>query len=175
MKADFSGLDEILLRFSLKSSVAPDRIEMSDSQPGELSLSKLLSSLKISLHKDTFVFLTFPPSGPEPPASLPQQMSFREKEGLTIITTLRSAVENQLEYTFPSRMITCEIHSSLEAVGFMAALTRNLTESGIGANPVSGFYHDHLFVPAASAEHATRVLTELAQEAASATSLNQPA
>lgn len=139
---------------------------MSDSQLGELSLSKLLSSLRVSMHKDTFVFLTFPSSGPEPSATLPQQMCFREKEGLTIITTVQSAQEYELEYIFPSRMITCEVHSSLEAVGFMAALTRKLTECGIGANPVSGFYHDHLFVPAASAEHAMRVLRELAHEAA---------
>ncbi|KAL9583480.1 MAG: hypothetical protein Q9212_002674 [Teloschistes hypoglaucus] len=148
---------------------------MSDPQLGELSLAKLLSSFRVSMHEDTFVFLTFPASGPEPPANLPQQMCFREKEGLTIITTVQSAQENELEYTFPSRMITCEVHSSLEAVGFMAALTRKLTECGIGANPVSGFYHDHLFVPAASAEHAMRMLMELAHEAAVAPSLNQPA
>lgn len=148
---------------------------MSNSLSGELSLSKLLSSLRVSLHEDTFVFLTFPPSGLEPPARLLQQMSFREREGLTIITTLQSALENELEYTFRSRMITCEVHSSLEAVGFMAALTRRLTECGIGANPVSGFYHDHLFVPAASAEHAMHVLTELAQEASFASSSNEHA
>jgi hypothetical protein len=36
------------------------------------------------------------------------------------------------------------VHSSLDAVGFMAAVTTRLAKINIGVNPVSGFYHDHL-------------------------------
>lgn len=136
---------------------------MSGSAPGELSLSKLFSTLRVSVHPDTFVFLAFPS---QPPTTLSSQMCFREKEGYTVISTLQSAKEHNLEGTFLCRMITCEVHSSLEAVGFMAALTQRLTERGIGANPVSGFYHDHLFVPAGCVEEAVKALEELADEAA---------
>ena len=129
---------------------------------GEMSLSRLLSSLRLCVHPDTFVFLALPS---QPPDTLFSQMCFREKEAYTVISTLQSAKEHNLEYTFPCRMITCEVHSSLEAVGFMAALTRKLTEKSIGANPVSGFYHDHLFVPVGSVGETVSALQELASEA----------
>ncbi|KAG4419083.1 hypothetical protein IFR04_007775 [Cadophora malorum] len=108
------------------------------SATGETSLSALLSTLKTALSPETFVFLTVP-NGQSPPPSLFIQMLFRETEGLTIITTKESAEAHKLEYIFPSKMITLDIHSSLEAVGFMAAVSAKLTESGIGVNPVSGF------------------------------------
>ena len=133
--------------------------------PGEVSLAKLLSSLRLSIHPETFVFITYPSSSSGPPPTLFQQMSFREKEGLTVITTLHSARRHRQDYTFPSRMITCEIHSSLDAVGFMAVLSRELTKKGIGVNPVSGFYHDHLFVPCGKADEAIQALERLAEQA----------
>ncbi|KAL8676482.1 MAG: hypothetical protein Q9186_007006 [Xanthomendoza sp. 1 TL-2023] len=138
---------------------------MPGSQAGELSPSKLLSTLRLSLHPVTFVFLTFPPTALPPPATLFQQMSFAEAEGLTIISSLKSVQEHHLDHTFPSRMITCDVHSSLEAVGFMAALATRLTQKGIGANPVSGYYHDHLFVAAGREDEAMAALEELAKEA----------
>lgn len=72
-------------------------------------------------------------------------------------------------------MITCEVHSSLEAVGFMAAISKSLTERGIGANPVSGFYHDHLFVPEGKEVEALMALEELAKEAALDSQIKPPA
>jgi hypothetical protein len=61
-------------------------------------------------------------------------------------------------------MVTLNIHSSLEAVGFLAAITTRLATAGMGVNPVSAFYHDHLFVPADRAEEALELLMELAEE-----------
>jgi len=61
-------------------------------------------------------------------------------------------------------MITLNIHSSLEAVGFLAAITTRLASAGMGVNPVSAFYHDHLFVPADRADEAMALLTQLAEE-----------
>jgi hypothetical protein len=46
------------------------------------------------------------------------------------------------------------VHSSLEAVGFLAAITARLAETGISVNVVSAFYHDHLFVPHDRADEA---------------------
>jgi hypothetical protein len=62
-------------------------------------------------------------------------------------------------------MITLNVHSSLEAVGFMAAVSAKLTEHGIGVNPVSGYHHDHCFVPLGKEQQAMKVLEELATEA----------
>ncbi|KAH9222623.1 ACT domain-containing protein [Leptodontidium sp. 2 PMI_412] len=130
--------------------------------PGETSLATLLSTLKTRLHPETFVFLTLA-KGEAPPASLFIQMLFREAEGLTVITTQESAEAHRLEYIFPSKMITLDIHSSLEAVGFMAAVSAKLTESGIGVNPVSGFFHDHCFVPLGKEQDALKALDTLAR------------
>ena len=63
--------------------------------------------------------------------------------------------------TFPCRMITLSVHSSLDAVGFLAAVTAKLATAGMGVKPASAFYHDHLFVPAGPAEGAMRLLAEL--------------
>ena len=95
-------------------------------------------------------------------------MSFRESEGLTIITTLESAQDHSYgkqQYTFPCRMITCDVHGSLEAVGFMPRLTGVLAERGIGCNPVSGFFHDHLFVSESKAQEALTALEGLVAKA----------
>lgn len=116
------------------------------------------------MHPDTFVFLTCPNKLPLPDA-LSVEMYFQEQEEYTIIATLDSAQKCNLDYVFPCRKITCEVHSSLEAVGFMAAMSKKLTEQGIGANPVSGYYHDHLFVPVDRADEAVKALEELAKDA----------
>ena len=63
---------------------------------------------------------------------------------------------------FPCRMITLEIHSALDAVGFLAAVTTALAREGIGVNPVAAYHHDHLFVPHDRAEDAMRALQDLA-------------
>lgn len=133
---------------------------------GELELDKLLASLTTILDPELYVFITLPPGTP-PPVDLAIQMLFREREGLTVIATKKSTIEHGLAYTFPCRMITCDVHSSLEAVGFMAAIAAKLTELKIGANPVSGYFHDHLFVPDGSEQEAMAALRELQQRAKS--------
>lgn len=135
--------------------------------PGELSLSVLLSTLKPTLHAPTYVFTTIPKSEftapfPMPLASI--QMMFHEAEGVTLIVERSLAEQRGLEYTFPCRMITLDVHSSLEAVGFMAVITARLKELGMGVNPVSGYFHDHLFVPEEKAEEAVKALERLARE-----------
>jgi hypothetical protein len=136
----------------------------STSSSGETTLQILLNTLIPNLHPSTFVFLTFPPED-TPPVGLRTLMSFREQEGLTVICTAENAREQGLETKaiFPSRMITLDVHSSLEAVGFIAVVSRVLAEQGIACNPVSGFFHDHCFVPVERAEQALEVLRGLAK------------
>ena len=92
-------------------------------------------------------------------------MVFRESEGLTLIVSEEAARKAGLAAIFPCRRVTLDIHSSLDAVGFMAAITTRLAASGIGVNPVSAYFHDHLFVPAGRAEEAVAILEQLAAEA----------
>jgi hypothetical protein len=61
-------------------------------------------------------------------------------------------------------MITISVHSSLEAVGLIAAISAKLKDVGVSANVVSGFYHDHIFVPDGKEDVAVQALRDLARE-----------
>ena len=129
---------------------------------GETNLDQLIKAMDPVLHHDTFVFVTF--SDSVVPNGLETIMTFREKEGLTAIATLASAEATNTPFEFPCRMITLNIHSALDAVGFLARITTALAVEEMGVNPVSGFYHDHLFVPQARADDAMRVLNGMREE-----------
>ena len=129
---------------------------------GETELSTLLGSMSATLVDGLFVFATVNPS--DVPDGLSPRMTFREAEGLTLILLKDEAEGCGISYEFPSRMITLNVHSSLEAIGFMARIATALAAEGMGVNPVSGFYHDHLFVPDGRQHDAMRILTELAEE-----------
>ncbi len=131
--------------------------------PGETNLQKLLGSMSPELLPDVFVFATLPPGMPLP-AGLNPIMIFREREGDTLILLEEEARAAGLSSAFRSRMITLNIHSSLDAIGFLAAITARLAAAGMGVNPVSGYFHDHLFVPADRADEAMSILEGLAAE-----------
>lgn len=130
---------------------------------GETDLKALLASMTPELLDGIHVFATLAPDVLQP-EGLDPIMVFREREGRTLIVTEDSASAAGLTASFRCRMITLNIHSSLEAVGFLAAITTRLASAGMGVNPVSAFYHDHLFVPAERAEEAMGLLVELAKE-----------
>ena len=127
---------------------------------GSTHLPNLLASMSPELRDETFVFVTLAPDAPVP--DLGAVMQFQEAEGLTLIAPLERAKQQGLAYEFPCRMITLNIHSSLEAVGFLAVITTHLAKLNVGVNPVSGFYHDHLFVPEDRATDVMTALIELA-------------
>lgn len=130
---------------------------------GETDLKTLLASMTPELLDETYVFVTQAPGVPQPEGLEPMMM-FREREGTTLIVTEKAASAMGLTASFRCRMITLNIHSSLEAVGFLAAIATRLAAAGMGVNPVSAFYHDHLFVPAERAEEAMVLLLGLAAE-----------
>ncbi|RWB51268.1 ACT domain-containing protein [Mesorhizobium sp.] len=129
---------------------------------GETDLQRLLASMTPHLLPGVYVFATLAP-GAAVPDGLEPVMQFREREGLTLILPEDQAKAAGLMGAFRCCMITLNVHSSLEAVGFLAAITTRLATAGMGVNPVSAFYHDHLFVPAERAEEAMKLLQELAQ------------
>lgn len=126
---------------------------------GERDLSVLLSSCQAELTDKIFVFATIRDN--KLPLNVVPQMSFYEAEGLTLILDKESAQRAGLDYTFECCMITLAIHSDLEAVGFMAHISRLLADAGISVNPVAGFYHDHLFVPVSKAQEAMHILNNI--------------
>jgi hypothetical protein len=134
---------------------------------GETNLSALLASMDPVLADETWVFVTLPLGAAIPPSVTPL-MTYAEAEGLTLIVRRDEAEVAGLVHVFPSRRITLNIHSSLEAVGFLAALLPVLAAAGIGVNPVSAYFHDHLFVPAERAHEALGLLRDVALKAAAA-------
>jgi len=130
--------------------------------PGEKELQKLLATMKPELQAGEVVFATVS-AGEFAQLDIRPIGWFREAEGITLIADRGAAEQAGLSCTFVSRMITLTVHSSLEAVGFLAVITRTLADAGISVNPVSAYYHDHLFVPVNKAQRAMQLLTTLAQ------------
>jgi len=88
---------------------------------GETDLKTLLATMHPFLHPSPYVFcsvsqdtyegLLFDPLG-----------TFREPEGITIIVTQQQAIDSGLPFDTTWACITLTVHSSLSAVGFLAAL-----------------------------------------------------
>ena len=129
---------------------------------GETNLGVLLKSMKPVLREGEFVFTTTRRSLLEV-ASLEPLGLFHEEEGLTLILPREKAEAAGLPSTAVFRMLTLSVHSSLEAVGFLAAITNRLAARGISVNPVSAYFHDHLFVPSTRAEESLALLVGLAR------------
>jgi len=129
---------------------------------GELKLDVLIKSMEPVLCADTYVFATVE-EGFNSDALTPL-MTFQESEGTTLIVEQRKALAAGLEHEFPCKMITLNIHSSLVAVGFLARVTQRLAKLAMGVNPVSGFYHDHLFIPIDRAQDALAELKLMSAE-----------
>lgn len=129
---------------------------------GEKELEVLLKSMKPELQQGEFVFCSvdlevFRSLEIEP------RCIFWEIEGVTLILPKEEADTLSLKYRYVSRMITLNIHSNLEAVGFLAAITSKLASHGMSVNPVSAYYHDHLFVASKHAEKAMELLQVFSQ------------
>ena len=131
---------------------------------GETNLNELFKSLVADLIPGIFVFATL--ADRAVPAALSPRMIFQEAEGTTLIILKSEAEEHGIAYEFPCRMITLNIHSSLEAVGFIARIATELAKHDMGVNPVSGFFHDHLFVPDGRQDDALVILEAMAKNAA---------
>jgi uncharacterized protein len=130
---------------------------------GTKDLSSLLRNMSPRLIKNEYVFCAVPPDRSEPIEAEPL-MAFEEEEGLTVILDQQDADRNDLHYDQTWAMITLDVHSDLEAVGFLAAVTARLAKHGISTNVVSAFFHDHIFVPSDWSGKALHVLNELVRE-----------
>jgi hypothetical protein len=129
---------------------------------GERDLKALLRDMQPDLQDGIFVFCTLAPNECVP-AEISPLLTFREQEGITLVMRRQEAERAELHYELASRLITLTVRSSLDAVGFLAAITARLAEAGISVNAVSAFYHDHLFVPADRADEAMGVLQAMSK------------
>lgn len=127
---------------------------------GEVDLEKLLALLQPTLLPGVYVFCTVRNQSVDKLASLQPLATYQEQEGLSLLLEKDRADAAGLEYSSMFRGITLSVHSSLEAVGFTAAVASKLALMGISANIIAAHYHDHVFVPVAKAEQALKVLTE---------------
>jgi hypothetical protein len=127
---------------------------------GEIDLNTLIATMRPYLHEQPYVFCSLSREGYQ---QLPFEplASFHEAQGITIIIAQNEAIRQDLPCDAAWAWITLTVHSSLSAVGFLAAITTQLAEAGISVNPVSAFYHDHLFVPWESRQRAMDELQKL--------------
>ncbi|MDB4778186.1 ACT domain-containing protein [bacterium] len=128
---------------------------------GITDLETLLASMNPVLIPGEFVFVSRLNANYGEGSELNPIAAFEENEGLTLIVPRSRADEVSESYQGVFRMITLQVHSSLEAVGLTAAVADALAKQSISANVVAAFYHDHIFVPLARAEDAMVVLKDL--------------
>jgi hypothetical protein len=127
---------------------------------GEKNLHELLRALQPKLNSGDYVFCRVDDLSMVDP-KIPV-LVFREQEAVTLILAKEQADSLQLPYSYVSSWITLTIHSSLEAIGFTAAISKALAAEEISCNIVAAFYHDHIFVKKTDAEKAMRVLNAVA-------------
>ncbi|HSP35123.1 MAG TPA: ACT domain-containing protein [Thermoanaerobaculia bacterium] len=125
---------------------------------GEKSLDRLIRSMNPVLRGGTYVYCTLPAGSEIPAAAI---AAFREQEATTVILESADAEAHRLDPLYKAAWITLTVHSDLDAVGFLAAISAALALRGISCNVVSAVYHDHLFVPVADAERALEILRSL--------------
>lgn len=129
---------------------------------GETELSTLLRNLSPVASEDTYVFVSV--ALEKVTAALLQRAKgmFKEREGVTFILKAHLARDMGLTFSGEYRCITCEVHSSLDAVGMTAAMSTALANAGMSANVVAAYYHDHIFIQSDKVSAALNVLKSLA-------------
>ena len=128
-------------------------------------IDTLLQTLSPQLHDGVFVFCTIPADAEDQCWDLKPLATFREPEGLSAIVNRTVADDHGYRYSSLHRCITLQVHSSLDAVGLTAAVSKALADAGLSANVVAAHHHDHILVPADRAETAMKCLETLSQSA----------
>jgi uncharacterized protein len=135
---------------------------MATTMPGETDLGKLLASLNPVLDAREFGYAVVPHGTVLPLGFTPTGL-FHEDEGLTLIAPASDLAAAGIVALTGLARLTMMVQSSLEAVGMTAAMATALTRSGISANVVAAYHHDHIFVPWARRHEAVAILRGLGQ------------
>lgn len=86
---------------------------------------------------------------------------FREDEGVTVILPVPEARAHGFSVVWIGTQITLSVNTSLDGVGFLAAVAIELAQAGIAVNAFSPISHDDLFVKPSDADLAMTVLCEM--------------
>ncbi|MES1147267.1 MAG: ACT domain-containing protein [bacterium] len=113
-----------------------------------------MDSLEPWLDPVLYVFAVVPIDSAVPDCAV---ASIKEDEGLTAV--LPEYLATGMTKSEPMRRITIRLETSLTMVGLTADFSAKLADACIPANVIAGYYHDHIFVPAAMAEQALAVLS----------------
>lgn len=124
---------------------------------GETNLDKILKSLNPEISVEEYIFCTYKDKFGKM-IDLDPWAIIQEQEGTTYIIERRKAEKYKIEFESVFKRITIKIVTSLNAVGLTAVISKRLTNLEISANIVSGFYHDHIFVPTERAKEAKRAI-----------------
>ena len=128
---------------------------------GETDLGRLIREMKPELHEGEYVFCTV--SEFRLSIDIEPLFLFQEQEGTTVILLKQRAEQLELPYSFVSAWVTLTIHSALQAIGFISAISQELAKAGISCNVISAYYHDHLFVPIEEAQRTMTVLNMISE------------
>ncbi len=127
---------------------------------GETNLAALLANMKPVMNETEYVFVSFPEGKYGDGDHLNPIGMFMEEEGMTMVISKDSAEHNNMAFESTFRCISLQVHSSLEAVGLTAAISKKLAELGISANVIAAYYHDHVFVPSPDSSRAFDALSQ---------------
>ncbi len=103
---------------------------------GERDLDRLLRTMSPQLQDGVFVFCALP-SDADIPSALAPRLWFREREGLTLVVLREEAERVGLPAQFASRLITLDVHSALDAVGFLMLWDSSLPSPPAWRRPAS--------------------------------------
>lgn len=122
------------------------------------NIDQLVREMNPQLNEGEWVFSTLPDGVPAPAGAL---AVFRESEATTVVVPASIAGSLGLQPRYVAAWITLMVYSDLDAVGFLATISRALAAEEISCNVISAVHHDHLFVPYDQGARAVEVLRRL--------------
>lgn len=111
---------------------------------GERDLAVLLRGMRPVLHDARYGYGLVTGAVP---AAIAAFALIAEEEGTTVVALEAELIAQGVAFLPGWARISLHIHSDLAAVGLTAAIAAALTQAGISANVVAGYFHDHVFVP----------------------------
>ncbi|RLA06931.1 MAG: transporter [Gammaproteobacteria bacterium] len=129
-----------------------------------IKLNQLLKNIKPKLSVESYIFCTIKYSDKVGLKNLDPLCTFKEDEGLTLILEKSSALKNGFKSEQVFKKITLQVYSNLADIGLTSVISTCLSDDGISANIVAGFYHDHIFVPSDKADKAFNILNSLSEK-----------
>jgi hypothetical protein len=131
---------------------------------GEMDLQILLQNMQPVRHGE-YAFCVLDASAYSELAVQPLA-TFQEQEGITVILPQSDADRLGIAYSYVGTLITLNVYSSLNAVGFLAKITAKLAANGLSLNAFSPVHHGHIFVRPEDADRTMALLLELSKEGA---------